>query len=131
MGVNMKKLQSLLLLIITVVSVSTASAYAYGYGRFHGGWGGPRFGVGINLGPYPYYGPGYPGYAYPYYGPTVVPVNPAPIIVQEQVPTYIQPAQAANNWYFCQSTNTYYPYVKECAEGWKTVPSQPQAPRPN
>lgn len=128
----MKKLQLLLLLIITVLSVSNVSAHGYGYGRFHGGgWGGPRFGVGINLGPYPFYGPAYPGYAYPYYGPTVVPVTPAPIIIQEQVPTYIQPAQAATNWYFCQSTNTYYPYVNECAEGWKTVPSQPQAPRPN
>lgn len=128
----MKKLQLLILSLVTVLSIGNASAYGYGHGHYHGGWGGgPRFGIGINLGPYPYYGPVYPAYPYPYYNPVVVPVNPAPVIIQQAPTTYIQPAQAANNWYFCESKNTYYPYVKECAEGWKTVPSQPQAPNPN
>jgi hypothetical protein len=62
----------------------------------------------------------------------VVPVAPAPapVIVQE-APTIIQPAQAANNWYFCDSKNAYYPYVNECAEGWRTVPAQPPTQKPN
>ncbi len=28
-------------------------------------------------------------------------------------------------WYWCRSSNAYYPYVKSCAEGWQKVPPQP------
>ncbi|MBV8030492.1 MAG: hypothetical protein JO035_03180, partial [Betaproteobacteria bacterium] len=31
-------------------------------------------------------------------------------------------ASAPGNWYFCESQKNYYPYVTQCAEGWKTVP---------
>lgn len=33
--------------------------------------------------------------------------------------------QAGVNWYYCESSKTYYPYVSQCAEGWKTVPAAP------
>lgn len=32
-------------------------------------------------------------------------------------------------WYFCQSSNAYYPYVPECKEGWRTVPAAPPPSR--
>jgi hypothetical protein len=28
-------------------------------------------------------------------------------------------------WYLCTATNTYYPYVRECPQGWQQVPAQP------
>ncbi|HYL89201.1 MAG TPA: DUF6515 family protein [Burkholderiales bacterium] len=41
-----------------------------------------------------------------------------------------QPTQAAGTWYYCESSKTYYPYVQQCPEGWKSVPaSPPPAPR--
>jgi|SRR5581483_9644082 len=40
------------------------------------------------------------------------------------------PAQAAapaapGNWYYCESAKAYYPYVAQCAQGWRTVPATP------
>jgi hypothetical protein len=32
---------------------------------------------------------------------------------------------AAGNWYYCESAKAYYPYVAQCAEGWRTVPATP------
>jgi Family of unknown function (DUF6515) len=34
-------------------------------------------------------------------------------------------AAAAGTWYFCDSSKTYYPYVTECKEGWRSVPATP------
>jgi hypothetical protein len=28
-------------------------------------------------------------------------------------------------WYFCPESNAYYPYVRECPDGWEKVPAQP------
>ena len=40
------------------------------------------------------------------------------------------PAPTPGNWYYCESSKTYYPYVQQCAEGWRTVPATPPgAPR--
>jgi hypothetical protein len=57
---------------------------------------------------------------YPSY-PQVV-VQPAP-----QEPMVIQPAPQTTqqNWYFCDSASTYYPYIQQCPEGWRTVPAVP------
>jgi hypothetical protein len=35
------------------------------------------------------------------------------------------PPPAAGNWYYCESSKTYYPYVGSCPEGWKTVAATP------
>jgi uncharacterized protein DUF6515 len=32
---------------------------------------------------------------------------------------------AAGNWYYCDSSKTYYPYATQCPEGWRTVPATP------
>ena len=34
-------------------------------------------------------------------------------------------APAASTWYYCQSSKSFYPYVTQCAEGWKQVPATP------
>ncbi len=89
-----------------------------------------------------YYRP-YPYYAYP---PTTVVVPAAPTTYIEQAPAVVTmpaaPAQAAapaiaatpaqtatlpaGYWYFCQASNAYYPYVRECPAGWQQVSPQPQ-----
>ena len=70
----------------------------------------------------------YPGYPYYYADP--------PMVVQEAPPVYVQPgpdAQQPAYWYYCQNSQSYYPYVKECPGGWLTVvpqatPTAPPAP---
>lgn len=39
------------------------------------------------------------------------------------------PQPPAGSWYYCESAKSYYPYVNQCPEGWKTVPATPPAPR--
>jgi hypothetical protein len=29
------------------------------------------------------------------------------------------------NWYFCDSTKTYFPYTANCSEQWEKVPAMP------
>jgi len=71
-----------------------------------------------------YYPPYYP--AYPYYPPyapnAYAPTYGAPY----SAPAYVEqrPAQAAS-WYYCPSSNGYYPYVRECPGGWQQIPTTP------
>jgi hypothetical protein len=77
------------------------------------GHAGGRVFVGVGVG-VPFWYP-YP-YAYPY------PVYAPPVVVQQQPPVYVQqgspePSQP-QHWYSCQSAQAYYPYVRECPDGW-------------
>ena len=45
---------------------------------------------------------------------------------QSQAPQQQQQQQASNAWYYCQGSNAYYPYVRECPTGWQQVAPQPQ-----
>lgn len=73
----------------------------------------------------------YPRPVYPYpdpYTPPVVVINQQPAaVVPPPSPVQIQPQQAAQLWYYCDSARGYYPYVPNCAEGWRAVPAQPPA----
>jgi hypothetical protein len=92
----------------------------YGY-RYPGYWGarywGPRY-----WGPNVWLGSGYwwgwPYYGYPYYS--------SPPAVVQQPPVYVEPnspPQEPQYWYYCQDPQGYYPYVKQCPNGWmKVVP---------
>ena len=92
------------------------------------------FGVGIGVPfgyPYPYACP-YP-YAYPYpypaYSPPVVVEQSAPpVYVQQEAPA-AEPAPP-QYWYYCQASQAYYPYVKECPAGWMQVVPQASPPAP-
>ena len=63
-----------------------------------------------------------------YYGPSYYP--PA-VVVPSAPPVYIEqgqaaaPAQDSQYWYYCRESETYYPYVKECAGPWQRVVPQP------
>ncbi len=97
----------------------------YGGGFSHGGYYSlGLLGLGYGLGYYdrPYYSP---YYAYP---PTIVTVPMTP-------PVYIQQAQPvtqqypAGYWYYCDNPQGYYPYIKQCPNGWQQVEPTPPAPR--
>ena len=67
----------------------------------------------------PYY---YPPYVYaPYsYPPTYA--TYAPPVYVDQRPA---PVQQAFSWYYCASSNGYYPYVTQCPGGWQRVSPTP------
>ena len=75
-------------------------------------------------------GVGYPYWASPFWGPWYYPppyyYHPVPVVVSPPAPvTYIEQRNAGSWWYFCESANGYYPYVKECPQGWQRVPPTP------
>ena len=143
----LKRVKPAIVIAIALASAlmaSTAWAYrGHGYGHHH--HGGARVGLYIG-GPvlgfssygYPAYGYGYGygyGYApYGYYGPATT------VIMTPAAPTvYIEQSSAADSnggasptgpasdgyWYYCSNPDGYYPYVKQCANGWQKVPPQP------
>lgn len=74
---------------------------------------GPRGRVGIYVGPY------WSPWMFPppwYYQPTIVVPPPEPRV-------YIERNEAADAafWHYCRSLRGYYPYVRECPEGWLQV----------
>ena len=78
-----------------------------------------------------YYGmPFYPPYAYPYtypyYPPAVVTVPAVPQNYVQQAPQApaVQQNQSAY-WHYCSNPEGYYPYVKECPNGWQLVEPTP------
>jgi hypothetical protein len=73
---------------------------------------------------YSYAAPVYP-YPDPYTPTTTVVVEPAATMVTTPPPPPAAAPAATSVWYFCKSSNTYYPYVASCPEGWKQVPATP------
>lgn len=53
-----------------------------------------------------------------------VPAAPQPQ-AQAQAPAQPQAGAPAPTWFFCQDTQTYYPYVQSCASPWQRVVPQP------
>ena len=86
------------------------------------------FGVAVG-GPWYGYAPYYYPYYYPayYYPPVVAAPAAAPVYVEQGSPQGSQgQAQGqANWWYYCNQSQAYYPYVRECAGGWQRVSPQP------
>jgi hypothetical protein len=76
---------------------------------------GSRVFVGVGIGAPLFY-----PYAYPY------PVYSPPAVVEAAPPVYVQSEQ--QYWYYCRSAQGYYPYVKECPDGWLQVVPQPSPP---
>jgi hypothetical protein len=55
-------------------------------------------------------------------------VAPAPVPVP--APAVAPAPEASGHWFFCADSNTYYPYVIQCATPWqRVVPTPPGAPR--
>lgn len=96
------------------------------------GWIGPAAAdghhghVGVGLMINPFWGPWYypPAYYYPPYAPIVVEQPAPPIYIEQPVPAETSQPQAGY-WHFCESAKGYYPYVRECPEGWLKVSPRP------
>ncbi|SEM81051.1 hypothetical protein [Nitrosomonas marina] len=121
----------------------------FGGGRGHFSGGHRHFGhhrhsrinFGFNFGGF--YGPGFYGYPYwsryrsPYYYSRAY-VYPSPLIAPATPPVYIERKVTAVNstqsqssyWYYCRNPEGYYPYVKQCPEGWLQVVPQPAPQSP-
>jgi hypothetical protein len=116
------------------------------YGGWYGGYWGPRAGVYLGTpwywGAWPYpaaaYAWGVPytwgaPYAYTYGAPWVVGSTPTvppeawmPSTAAATLPAAPAPSPAANFWYYCPQPQGYFPYVKDCSQGWlKVVPQAP------
>ena len=98
-----------ILAVMMVLLLAGAGGSAWAHGRTH---------LGVYVGG-PLWGPWW-------YPPPVY--YPAPVVVQPAVPpVYIEQREAPQNyWYYCKSGKGYYPYVKECPEGWQKVLPQPE-----
>lgn len=106
------------LLILGLFGAGPAQADRWHHGHSHG-----HFSVIID----PFWAPWYyppPRYYYPpYYPPVVVAPSPPPVYIERES---AEPAPPANYWYYCNGSQRYYPYAKDCPEGWIKV--APQAP---
>jgi hypothetical protein len=114
------------------------AGHSGGHGHHHGHYR-ARTSVGVYFGPawYPYYYyPPYPAYYYPsyYYPPNYYPYYYPP--VASAPTTYIEKGASDSGggsgnslqsgyWYYCGSSSAYYPYVKECPDGWQQVAPTP------
>jgi hypothetical protein len=67
--------------------------------------------------------PGGYAVAQPPLEPSVAQPSPAPAPAP-QAGGATTPAPPGN-WYYCESSKSYYPYVRECKEGWHVVPATP------
>ncbi len=104
------KVQKFIVVTLALFLAGTGGAWAHGW----------RGNVGVYIGG-PVWGPVW--YPPPYYYPPQVVVVPP-----SQPPVYIEQSQPAAQsfWYYCKSAKGYYPYVKECPEGWQKVLPQPE-----
>jgi hypothetical protein len=123
------KTLNIALLSLAVAAGLTAANDASAYRGGHHHHGGARFGVFVGAPLFPYY---YSPYWYPryYYPPAyVAPAAPPVYIEQGGAPAAAVPSAPTTGqsgyWYYCQDTQTYYPYVQQCASPWQQV--QPQA----
>jgi len=123
-----------LLMVIKTNGSVWARGGGHSHGHSHGSIGIGYYGSGF-YGGYGYggYGFGGYGYGYPYFYPRPF-AYPQTVIVPIYHPVYIQQPQAqqaqqaqpkASYWYYCQNPDGYYPYVKNCPDGWLQVAPQP------
>jgi hypothetical protein len=100
---------------VAVLVCGVVPAYAWWRGPV---WIGPPY--------WPYYTP--PVVVEPPVPPVVVQPSAPPVVVQPPAPqVYVQPdgQTAHDSYYYCESAKGYYPYVKECPQGWTRVAPQP------
>jgi hypothetical protein len=119
---------------LALLSLALAGLGAASDADARGGRGGhhhSRVGVGVFVGApfYPYYSP----YYYPryYYPPAVYAPSAPPVYIEQSAAGAAAlpgPAQGQTAyWYFCQDSQTYYPYAQQCASQWQQVLPQASA----
>lgn len=61
---------------------------------------------------------------YPHYTERVIVERPGPTVYVEKDADGVE-RDADQYWYYCPDSETYYPYVKQCASPWHRVAPQP------
>jgi hypothetical protein len=61
---------------------------------------------------------------YPYHRERVIVERPGPTVYVEKDADGVA-RDADQYWYYCPDSETYYPYVKQCASPWHRVEPQP------
>jgi hypothetical protein len=120
-------------LLIPAFGMLLASSPADARGGHHHGHRHSHTHFGLSFAfPGPFFYPA-PAYYYPYpryYYPQPVYIPPPQYIEQNPPAQPAPPASAAPNqsgstsgyyWYYCQDSQTYYPYVQTCASQWQQV----------
>jgi len=95
---------------------SAHSGFAH-HGHFH-----PHFRSRIVIIGAPLFAPFYYPAPYYYYPPVAAMPYSPPQYIEQGVAA---PEQSQGYWYYCADAKAYYPYVKECPEGWQRVMPQP------
>ncbi|MCC6534688.1 MAG: hypothetical protein IT531_19235 [Burkholderiales bacterium] len=128
----MRSIQTMALSLAALFLITASSAAMADRGRYYGhGHSHSRVHLGFVFGaplwyPGPAYYPPYPySYSYPAYPPAVI-VPPAPRVYIERDEAMVAQENAPGYWYYCRDSQTYYPYVKQCATPWERVPAAPQ-----
>lgn len=103
--------------VLLAPSLSQAAGRHGPRGHYHSGF---RTSVFLGFG-----GPfwGFDPWGWPYGGP----VNRPIVVERSEPPIYVQRDQVEGDqlpgpaWYYCASSNMYYPQAKACPEGWEWV----------
>lgn len=131
-------MRKFIVLATGIVALTLAgSVSCYGHGPWHGhghvqggyqGWHHPRVSGGIWIGP-GWWGV-WPVPAYPYY--RYYPSYPHRVTVQPEQQEYVSQSsdrEEEEYWYFCRKPEGYYPYIKQCPDGWMKVVPPPETPQ--
>lgn len=122
----------LLAAIIALSALMPATAMA-DHRHHHGG---ARYNFSFNYGSPYYHGGYYRPYAHhrhyaPRFGPTFY-YYEVPVVREYEVTRIVEPTPQISgppptqNWYLCEDSGEYYPYVTECDSDWKVVPATPR-----
>ena len=133
-----KKWISIVVILAALLVTSAVPGHAWrgGHGFRHGGHGFRHGGAHVFFRPHIVVGPVWPSYWGPYwvpYGyPSVIVTPPPEVYVQPAPQTLAQPPAAQppvqSYWYYCEESQSYYPYVQQCPGGWRPVPATPPSP---
>ena len=100
----------------------------HGGGDFHHGGHGGGFHGEVFIGPGWWWGDPFWPYAYypPYYAYPPPAYPPAYYDDESQEYTEREPESARGYWYYCPSSEQYYPQVRDCREEWVKVRPRPE-----
>lgn len=122
----MKKMKALITVVAVLLALSSFVVQAHSRGGRYYGHSHRHPGFGFYFGsPWSWYPRSYYPY-YPYYPPQIVTVPVEPPVYIERGSSQTQQQLPAGYWYYCREADAYYPYVKECPDGWLQVSPTPE-----
>lgn len=109
-----------LLLGLLVTELAWAHGYQFRHGHRHHAHVGIAIGVPLLIATWRYPPPQI--YTYP---PVVTLQSPPQAYIEMSDMNARQQQRSDGWWYYCHNPDGYYPYVKECPQGWQQVEPRP------